>query len=131
MVSSKILKRICEVFADMAICRQVRSLNEYRQFFGMAPHKTFEDVNTDSDIQDALRTLYEHPDMIELYPGIFCEGDGRKAEPPVKYKAGYGLWSGIFFDAVTLVRSDRFYTVVSKVSSVVITIRANTCRIGR
>ncbi|EPS41013.1 hypothetical protein H072_5099 [Dactylellina haptotyla CBS 200.50] len=96
---------------------QVCTLNEFRKFFGMEPHTSFETVNTDVDIQNTLRDLYEHPDMIELYPGIFCEGVGQKMEPPVPYKPGYSMWRGVFSDAVTLVRSDRFYTVDWTVST--------------
>jgi hypothetical protein len=77
-------------------------------------HSSFEEVNTCPDIQEALRSLYETPEMIELYPGIFCEGNGRIADVGSN-EAGtekLALWSGLFADAVTLVRSDRFFTVL-------------------
>lgn len=41
------------------------------------------------------------------------EGDGRHGDVPTAgYKKELGMWQGVFSDAVTLVRSDRFYTVV-------------------
>ena len=51
--------------------------------------------------------------MVELYPGLFCEGDGRNLDPGTSCPNGEGtaLWRGVFSDAVTLVRSDRFYTL--------------------
>ena len=79
----------------------------------MSPHTTFESINVDHDIQDTLRDLYEHPDMVELYPGIFCEGNGQLMDAGTKGAGSLAMWTGIFSDAVTLVRSDRFYTVVS------------------
>ena len=49
------------------------SLNEFRKFFGLKPHKTFEDINSDPRVADQLRHLYEHPDFVEMYPGIVAE----------------------------------------------------------
>ena len=90
---------------------EVASLNEFRAFFGMRPHRTFEDINSDPKISRALRTLYEHPDLVELYPGLFCEGEGRCLDPGTMCPRGQStaLWRAVFSDAVTLVRSDRFY----------------------
>lgn len=89
------------------------TLNEFREFFGMSRHTSFADVNSDKDIQDALCKMYQHPDLIELYPGLFCEGQGRCLDPGTNCPNGTGtaLWRGVFSDAVTLVRSDRFYTL--------------------
>ena len=90
-------------------------MNEFRTFFGLEPHATFESVHPDKDIQKALKDLYDSPDMIEMYPGIFIEESKKQkgAKP-----SGVGFPStagrGVLSDAVTLVRSDRFYTIVSK-----------------
>ena len=65
------------------------------------------------DVQNALRDLYDHPDKVELYPGIFCESDENKSVDPGPSDVDSALWAAIFSDAITLVRSDRFYTVVS------------------
>ena len=60
---------------------ELATLNEFRQFFGMSRHTHFEDVNSDPGIQQALRDMYEDPDMIELYPGLMCEGKERCLDP--------------------------------------------------
>ena len=98
---------------------ELSTLNEFREFFGMKRHKTFADINTDPQIQDRLCTLYEHPDMVELHPGLWCEGQGRILDPGTSCPNGQGtaLWRGVFSDAVTLVRSDRFYTLDWNVES--------------
>jgi hypothetical protein len=62
-------------------------------------------------VQNALRDLYEHPDKVELYPGVFCESDKEQNLDPGPSDVDAALWAAIFSDAITLVRSDRFYTV--------------------
>jgi hypothetical protein len=89
---------------------EIGTLNDFREFFGMKRHTTFESVTGSEEIQNALRDLYEHPDKIELYPGVFCESDGSKNLDPGPSDTDSALWSAIFSDAITLVRSDRFYT---------------------
>lgn len=107
------------------------SLNEMRSFFGLKRHDTFEDINPDPQVADLLRKLYDHPDMVEMYPGLFLE-DGKPRMDPgrqspsflnrwhlLTYLLGcggcppYTVGRAVFSDAVTLVRSDRFLTVVS------------------
>ncbi|KAG4219143.1 hypothetical protein PC116_g32377 [Phytophthora cactorum] len=51
----------------------VASLNEFRKHFGLKPYEKFEDINPDPEIADSLRHLYEHPDFVELYPGLVAE----------------------------------------------------------
>jgi hypothetical protein len=90
---------------------QIGTLNDFRDFFGMARHDTFESITGDVDVQNALRDLYEHPDKVELYPGVFCESDKKQNLDPGPSDVDAALWAAIFSDAITLVRSDRFYTV--------------------
>ncbi|GKT61021.1 LOW QUALITY PROTEIN: PSI-producing oxygenase C [Colletotrichum tofieldiae] len=90
---------------------EVGTLNDFRRFFKLPVHTTFESVSANPDIQNALRDLYESPDKIELYPGIFCESDAKMGLDPGPAESSSALWSAIFSDAITLVRSDRFYTV--------------------
>ena len=90
---------------------EVGSLNDFREFFGMTRHTTFESISGNVDVQTALRDLYDHPDQVELYPGIFCESNEKKDADPGPSGLDSALWSAIFSDAITLVRSDRFYTV--------------------
>uniref|UniRef100_A0A0D2YHS7 Psi-producing oxygenase A n=1 Tax=Fusarium oxysporum (strain Fo5176) TaxID=660025 RepID=A0A0D2YHS7_FUSOF len=87
------------------------TLNDFRDFFSLPRHASFESVTKNVEIQNALRDLYEHPDKIELYPGIFCESDEKMGLDPGPSESSSALWSAIFSDAITLVRSDRFYTV--------------------
>jgi hypothetical protein len=89
---------------------EIGTLNDFRDFFGMKRHKTFESVSDNEEIQNALRDLYEHPDKIELYPGVFCESDKKMSLDPGPSDVDSALWAAIFSDAITLVRSDRFYT---------------------
>ena len=62
-------------------CRELASLNEFRHFFGLKLHDTFESINPDPEIADLLRKLYDSPDMVELYPGLFLE-DGKPRMDP-------------------------------------------------
>ena len=41
----------------------------------MKRHSTFEDITKNLNVQHALRDLYDHPDKVELYPGVFCESN--------------------------------------------------------
>ncbi|KAH7039913.1 uncharacterized protein B0I36DRAFT_309597 [Microdochium trichocladiopsis] len=98
---------------------EVATLNEFRQFFNMSRHTHFEDINSDPKIQEKLRDLYKDPDLVELYPGLFCEGESQCLDPGTSCpnKQSTALWRAVFSDAVTLVRSDRFYTLDWNVGS--------------
>ncbi|KAL9630499.1 MAG: hypothetical protein Q9204_004692 [Flavoplaca sp. TL-2023a] len=90
---------------------EIGTLNDFREFFGLDRHDSFEKISKNAEIQDALRELYDHPDKVELYPGVFCESLEDKGADPGPTGLDSALWSAIFSDAITLVRSDRFYTV--------------------
>ena len=90
---------------------EIGTLNDFRDFFQLGRHGSFESITKNIDVQNALRDLYEHPDKVELYPGIFCESDKEMNVDPGPSDIDSALWSAIFSDAITLVRSDRFYTV--------------------
>ena len=85
------------------------SLNEFRAFFGLPPHTTFEDINPDPAKAAALTHFYGHPDNVELYPGLVIEDVKSKTSgwlpPPTLSRA-------IFSDGLALLRGDRFYTQV-------------------
>ena len=87
------------------------TLNEFRQFFGLIKHEKFEDITPDHELALKLRQIYDHPDNVELYPGLIIEG-------PKKADLGSGLCppatigKAILSDAISLVRGDRFYTEV-------------------
>ena len=90
---------------------QLASLNEFRDFFGLKRHQTMEDINPDPEVASILRSLYDHPDMVELYPGLFLEEGKPAMNPGCGGCPPYTVGRGVFSDAVTLVRSDRFYTL--------------------
>lgn len=95
----------------------VGSLNEFRKFFGLKSHETFEEINSDPTVADALRHLYEHPDFVELYPGIVSEEAKEPMVPGVGIAPTYTISRAVLSDAVALVRGDRFYTVSSPVKN--------------
>ncbi|KAK9774996.1 putative Heme peroxidase-domain-containing protein [Seiridium cardinale] len=90
---------------------EIGTLNDFREFFQMKRHETFESITKHPGVQTALRDLYEHPDKVEFYPGIFCESGADLNADPGPSDLDSALWAAIFSDAITLVRSDRFYTV--------------------
>jgi linoleate 8R-lipoxygenase/9,12-octadecadienoate 8-hydroperoxide 8R-isomerase len=86
-------------------------LNEFRSFFSLQPYETFEEINSDPEIANTLRHLYEHPDLVELYPGLIVE-DAKKAMTPASgLCTNYTISRAVLSDAVSLVRGDRFFTV--------------------
>ena len=90
---------------------QVATLNEFRKFFGLEPHKTFADITTNTDVQSSLKALYKDPDYVELYPGIIAEDAKVPLEPGSGLCPGFTISRVILSDAVALTRGDRFYTV--------------------
>ncbi len=89
------------------------SLNEFRAYFKLKPHETFESINPDPHIADQLSRLYGHPDNVEIYPGIVVEAAKKTMKPGSGLAASFTTSRAILADAVSLVRSDRFYTVDS------------------
>jgi linoleate 10R-lipoxygenase len=87
------------------------SLNEFRKFFGLKAYETFEEINSDPYVADQLRHLYEHPEYVELYPGIIAEEAKEPMVPGVGIAPTYTISRAVLSDAVALVRGDRFYTV--------------------
>ncbi|KAF3905007.1 hypothetical protein AA313_de0203095 [Arthrobotrys entomopaga] len=87
------------------------SLNEFRKFFGLTPYTQFEDINPDPKIAETLRRLYEHPDFVELYPGLVAEEAKTPMVPGVGISQPFTISRAILSDLITLVRGDRFYTI--------------------
>ncbi len=88
----------------------VAGLNEFRKHFGLKPYETFEDINSDPGIADQLRHLYDHPDFVELYPGLVAEEAKSPMVPGVGIAPTYTISRVVLSDAVCLVRGDRYYT---------------------
>ncbi|KAL8770606.1 MAG: hypothetical protein Q9209_003674 [Squamulea sp. 1 TL-2023] len=87
------------------------SFNEFRKFFGLKPHATFEDINSDPTVAESLRHLYEHPDHVEIYTGLVAEEAKVPMVPGVGIAPTFTISRAVLSDAVALVRGDRFYTI--------------------
>lgn len=88
----------------------VSGLNEFRRHFGLKPYDTFEELNSDPEVAGCLRHLYEHPDFVELYPGLVAEEAKEPMVPGVGIAPTYTISRVVLSDAVCLVRGDRHYT---------------------
>ena len=88
----------------------VATLNEFRSFFGLTKHETFLDINSDPVIADQLKHLYDHPDLVELYPGLVVEEAKKSMVPGSGLCPSFTVSRAVLSDAVALVRGDRFYT---------------------
>ncbi|KAF3763417.1 heme peroxidase [Cryphonectria parasitica EP155] len=88
----------------------VAGLNEFRRHFGLKPYDTFEELNSDPEVASCLRHLYEHPDFVELYPGLVAEEAKEPMVPGVGIAPTYTISRVVLSDAVCLVRGDRYYT---------------------
>lgn len=89
---------------------RLAGLNEFRKHFGLKPYEKFEDINSDPDVANHLRHLYEHTDFVELYPGLVAEQNKDPMIPGVGIAPTYTISRVVLSDAVCLVRGDRFYT---------------------
>ncbi|OCK95012.1 heme peroxidase [Cenococcum geophilum 1.58] len=87
------------------------SLNEFRQYFGLEPHRTFDSINSDPIVAEQLKHLYEHPDHVELYPGLVVEEAKKPLCPGSGLAPPFTVSRAVLSDAVSLVRGDRFYTI--------------------
>lgn len=87
------------------------SLNEFRAYFKLAPHESFESINPDPVVSDQLRRLYGHPDNVEIYPGIVVEAAKEPRLPGSGLCTNFTTSRAVLSDAVALVRGDRFYTI--------------------
>ncbi|KAH1726426.1 hypothetical protein KXX40_000269 [Aspergillus fumigatus] len=107
---AKVLRSVEILGIQQARKWNIGSLNEFRKFFDLKPYESFEEINPDPYVADQLRHLYEHPDYVELYPGIVAEEPKEPMVPGVGIAPGYTVSRAVLSDAVTLVRGDRFYT---------------------
>ena len=108
-----ILKAVEILGIKQARSWNLATLNEFRAFFNLAKHESFESINKDPKIADALRHFYDHPDLVELYPGLVVEEakDTTGDEAGSGLSPNYTISRAVLSDAVSLIRGDRFYTV--------------------
>ena len=107
----EILRSVEVLGIQQARSWNLASLNEFREFFGLARHETFESINSDPEVADQLRHLYDHPDFVELYPGIVVEEAKEPKTPGSGLCPSFTVSRAILSDAVVLVRGDRFYMI--------------------
>lgn len=107
----KVLRAVEILGIEQARRWNVGTLNEFRKFFDLKPYRSFEEINSNPEVADQLRHLYEKPDYVELYPGIVAEEAKEPMVPGVGIAPGYTISRAVLSDAVALVRGDRFYTV--------------------
>ena len=88
----------------------VATLNEFRAYFNLKKYTTFEQINPDPKVAKQLKHLYNHPDFVELYPGLVVE-DAKEMREASGLCPSFTVSRAVLSDAVALVRGDRFYTV--------------------
>jgi linoleate 8R-lipoxygenase / 9,12-octadecadienoate 8-hydroperoxide 8R-isomerase len=81
------------------------TLNEFRAFFRLSPHKTFKDISSDPEKAAMLMHFYGHPNDVEFFPGVLIE-DAMALPPPTLSRA-------LLSDSIAVLRGDRFYTQAS------------------
>jgi hypothetical protein len=105
--------RVVEILGiEQSRAWKTATLNEFRLFFGLVKHEKFEDITSDRHMALKLRQFYDHPDNVELYPGLIVEGPKKVMAPGSGLCPPQTIGKAILSDAVALVRGDRFYTVV-------------------
>ncbi|KAL8283791.1 hypothetical protein RQP46_005223 [Phenoliferia psychrophenolica] len=89
--------------------QNVCTMNEFREYLGLTPFKTFLEWNDDPKVAAAASRLYRNIDDLELYPGLLAETP-KPSMPGSGTCTGHSIGRGILDDAISLVRSDRFLT---------------------
>lgn len=107
----RILRSIEILGIKQARSWNLATLNEFRAHFGLKKHQTFESINPDPYVADQLRHLYDHPDLVELYPGLVVEAAKEPKVPGSGLCPSLTVSRAVLADAVALVRGDRFYTI--------------------
>ena len=67
---------------EQARTNRLQSYNNYRVQYGMPRALAFSDITTNPDVEAALKTLYNTPDEVEFYPGLFAEDQVPKSPLP-------------------------------------------------
>lgn len=77
---------------------RLRSYNEYRECFGLARCKSFEDLTSDAVVQKKLEALYENIDQLEFFVGLFAEepDDGALFGDLLAQMVAYDAFTQIF-----------------------------------
>jgi len=105
-----VMKQIEVLGIRQARAWNLATLNEFRKHFSLKPYSTFEEITADKEISESLKHLYDHPDNVELYPGLVVEDAKFSMRPGSGLCPSYTTSRAILSDATVLVRGDRFYT---------------------
>lgn len=105
------MKVIEQLGIEQSRAWSLSSLNEFRKHFNLAPHQKFTDINSDPEVAAQLSRLYDHPDQVELYPGLVAEEPKKPQVPGAGLTPSYTVSRAVLSDAVALVRGDRFFTI--------------------
>lgn len=105
-----VMKAIEVLGIQQARSWNLATLNEFRKHFALTPHRTFDDITKNKEVADKLKHLYDHPDNVELYPGLVVEDGKDPMVPGSGLCPSYTVSRAVLSDAVALVRGDRFYT---------------------
>ena len=106
-----ILRAVEILGIEQARSWNLATLNEFRAFFKLQKHETFESINSDPAVAASLKHFYDHPDFVELYPGLAVEETKPFIVPGSGLCTNDTISRAVLSDAVALVRGDRFYTV--------------------
>jgi linoleate 8R-lipoxygenase / 9,12-octadecadienoate 8-hydroperoxide 8R-isomerase len=101
----KVLKGFVLLGIKQSRLWRTATLNEFRTFFKLSEHKTFDDITSNPQTAEMLSRFYGHPNNVEFYPGVLVE-NATALPPPT-------LGRGLFSDAISVLRGDRFYTQAS------------------
>ena len=71
--TAKFLEEVEQRAIEQGRTNRVGLYNDYRVAMGMETARTFDQITADPARQQALRTMYQTPDRIEFYVGLFAE----------------------------------------------------------
>jgi len=90
------------------------TFNEFREALGLPKYTKFTEWNANEGIATAASKLYNgNIDDLEPYPGFHAEGhrdDGLLTPEPYDRLRIHTMRNGLLFDAIALIRGDRFFT---------------------
>ncbi|KAJ4297739.1 hypothetical protein N0V90_005634 [Kalmusia sp. IMI 367209] len=86
------------------------TLNEFRKYFGLEAHTSFDDITSDKAVAEQLKHLYDHPDKVEIYPGIVVEDAKKPMIPGSGLTPSYTVSRAVLSDAVALITIPRTLT---------------------
>jgi prostaglandin-endoperoxide synthase 2 len=82
MNTADALLMIEELAIMQARTNRIAPYNAYRVAFGMPPAKAFDDITHRADVKAILEALYDSPDDLEFYPGLFAEDRVKNSPLP-------------------------------------------------